>query len=51
MKVRFSTILIGASISASRRKFPTKKKIILKESLWDQGIHYPVALMNDALNM
>ena len=45
MKKRFSTILtrgflfsrLGASISASRRKFPNKKNIILKESLWDQG--------------
>ena len=45
MNVRFSTIVtrdflfsrFGASISASRRKFPNQKKIILKESLWDQG--------------
>ena len=45
MKVRFSTILtrgfllsrLGTSISASCRKFPDKKKIIWKESLWDQG--------------
>ena len=28
---------LGTSISASRRKFPNEKKIILKESLWDQG--------------
>ena len=45
MKARFSTILtigflfsrLGASISALHRKFPNKKKIILKESLWNQG--------------
>ena len=51
MKVRFSTILtigrlslpsrFGASISASRRKFPNKKKIISKESLGDQGKRRP----------
>ena len=52
MKVRFSTALtrdfffsrLGASISASRLKFPNKKKIILKESLWDQGRLYYVTV-------
>ena len=28
---------LGASTSALRRKFPNKKKVILKESLRDQG--------------
>ena len=52
MKVRFSTILtrgflfsrLGASISASHRKFPNKKKVILKENLWDQGVRITAVL-------
>ena len=32
----FFSLGLGASISASRRKFPNKKDSI-KESLWDQG--------------
>ena len=52
MKVRFSTILtrgflfsrLGASISASHRKFPNKKKVILKENLWDQGMRITAVL-------
>ena len=58
MKVRFSTILtrgflfsrLGASISASHRKFPNKKKteVILEENLWDQGMRITVVLLLSA---
>ena len=48
MKVRFSTILtrgflfswLSSLISSLRCKFPNKKIIIFKESLWDQGTSF-----------
>ena len=37
----FFLLARSASISTSRRKFPNKKRIILKESLWGQGTVEP----------